>query len=151
MNLSTLVCPFSFANIDKNASRIGAGLISIALGAFALTGSIGFLALVVLEFVVRVFAADTKPPIGYVAAAISQALNLPKKPVNRGPKMFAWRVGFLFAVTALALFFVNPGASLAVAFLLLGFTLLEAVFNFCVGCIVYTYINLPLVTAFKRA
>lgn len=41
---------------------------------------------------------------------------------------------------------LDPTTSLVVALALLGFALLEALLNICIGCLVYTYVILPLFT-----
>jgi len=64
--------------------------------------------------------------------------------MNKGPKIFAWRIGFLMAVVSLGLLFVSPQASVIVAVALAGFNILDGVLNFCVGCVLYSYVVLPM-------
>ena len=64
--------------------------------------------------------------------------------IDKAPKIFAARVGFLFALASALLFFISLSASLVVALTLMCFALLESVFNLCVGCLVYTFIVFPL-------
>ena len=145
--MSSLICPVSPDKIDKNAGRIGAVLTAGLLGAYAYTGMLAFLVLVVIDYVLRVFVGKARPPIAYVARVVAKGLGLGKKPMNKGPKVFAWRVGFLFALAAFLLAFLSPYASVVVAIALLGFNLLDGVLNFCLGCVVYTYVILPLMNA----
>lgn len=147
---SALVCPFSPLTIDKNVSRVGASLTGVLLGIYAYTGFVAILGFVLLDYVIRVFVPRVRPPISVVAGLIAGLLRLPKKAVNQGPKIFAWRVGFLFALAATVVYFVDPFASAVIAAVLVGFCLLDGVLNFCVGCVVYTYVTLPIVNARTR-
>ena len=97
---------------------------------------------VAVDYILRVLTPVT-PPVAILSRAIARALSLTPNPANAGPKIFAWRVGFLFAMTAGALAFAAPTASVIVAAVFALFTFLDGVLNFCVGCWMYTLIVLP--------
>ena len=137
-----LICPISSESLDKPSARVGATLTALLLVIYAATGAWPILVVVVLDYVIRVMT--TRPaPISALARAITQAAMVPPKPMNKGPKIFAWRVGFVLAVASLALLAVSPTASVVVAVVLAGFNVLDGVFDLCVGCVVYTYLVLP--------
>lgn len=150
MNWSTLICPVSSEKIDKNVARIAATTTALLLGIYAYTGSVFIIAFVVLDYIVRVFVPNVRPPVSYFAGLVARLVRLGKKPMDKAPKMFAWRVGFLFAVASLVLFPEYFEASIIVALTLLGFNVLDGVLNFCVGCVVYTYVTLPLMNPSPR-
>ena len=50
----------------------------------------------------------------------------------------------LFVLAATVCHFFLPGAALAIILVLISFALLEALCDFCVGCLVYTYVVLPV-------
>ncbi|MCZ7584449.1 MAG: DUF4395 domain-containing protein [Deltaproteobacteria bacterium] len=145
-----IMCPISDLTLDKNTSRLGAVLTAALLGIYVWTGHVAVIAFILADYIVRVFTRNARPPMGYAASAIAGVLKLEKKATNRGPKIFAWRVGFLFALTSFALYFFDPGASVLVAAALAGFNVLDGICNFCVGCVVYTYVNLPIANALNR-
>jgi len=55
----------------------------------------------------------------------------------------AWRVGFLMAAAAAVALPFSLSASAYIAVALAAFNILDGVCNFCVGCIIYTYLILP--------
>ena len=146
--MKSLICPVSTLRIDRNVVRITGLLMATMIALYAATGLIFFVLTIAVDYYIRAFTSLNYSSFSWLAYQIARLFNLPEKPIDKAPKIFATRVGFLFALTVTALFSVHPGASLVVALLLMSFALLESVFDLCVGCIVYTYIVLP---AFKEA
>ncbi len=128
--------------IDKRASRVGATLTALLLVAYAVSGLWPLIAVVVADYVVRVFT-PYRAPLAVLAGEVTKVAGIDPAPMNKGPKIFAWRLGFIMAVASLALVPFSLTASIVVAIALVGFNLLDGVFNFCVGCAIYTYIVLP--------
>ena len=100
------------------------------------------LVIVFIDFTVRV-GTRRRAPLSWLACGVTRAFGLAQRPVNKGPKMFAWRVGFVLCLSALVLFPLAPTVSEAVAWALAGFALVDGVFNVCVGCVLYTYVIAP--------
>ena len=140
--LKNIVCPISSETIDKRAARLGAGMTAGLLVTYGVTGLWPILAFVVFDYVVRVFTRQ-RAPVPWMACNVLRAIGLEGRPTSRGPKMFAWRVGFAMAAVALVLAPLSPTASVVVAIALAGFNVLDGVFNFCVGCVIYTHLVLP--------
>jgi hypothetical protein len=140
--LKDIVCPISIENLNKRAARVGATLTAALLVLFFLTRWPLVLAFVVLDYIVRVFTSRTAP-IALLANGILRVLRISAVPMDKAPKVFAWRVGFLMAVAAAAALPFSVAASAYIALALAAFNVLDGVFNFCVGCILYTYIVLP--------
>lgn len=142
--LKDVVCPLSPLRINGNVARITGLLMAAMLACYALTGSLYFILVIAIDYFIRAATPMPYSPFSWLAAKIVAAFKLNNHPIDKAPKIFAARVGFLFAFTATILYFVNPAASLVVALILMFFALLESVFDFCVGCIVYTYVVLPV-------
>jgi hypothetical protein len=140
--MNKLVCPISKDFIDKAASRLSAAITGLLLVVYGFTGFWPILVFVVADYVIRVFSSSPSP-IARAAAAMTKLLHIPPNRTNKGPKIFAWRVGLLMASVSLALLPFSATASHIVALVLAGFSILDGVFNFCVGCFVYTYVVLP--------
>jgi hypothetical protein len=140
--MSNLICPISPETTDKRASRVGAVLTATLLVVYAATGVWPLLVFVVADYVVRVLT-PYRAPIARLGAAAVRITGRPPKPMNKGPKIFAWRIGFLMAAVSLVLLPVSPTASAIVAAALAGFNVLDGVGNLCVGCVIYTYLVLP--------
>jgi hypothetical protein len=67
--------------------------------------------------------------------------------MDKAPKVFASRIGVCFAMGAAITHLLAPPVAAWLAGTLAIFTALESVFDLCVGCVVYTYIALPLYRA----
>lgn len=140
--MNNLICPISKDVIDKSASRIGAALTALLLVAYVFTGFWPLLVFVVADYVIRVFSSLASP-IALTARSITKLLRIPPKRMNKGPKIFAWRIGLLMAAASLVLLPFSTTASYVVALVLAGFSFFDGAFNFCVGCAIYTYVVLP--------
>jgi len=123
---------------------VGATLTAALLVLFFLTRWWPVLLFIVFDYVVRVFTRRTAP-IAFLVKWILSALGISAVPMDKAPKMFAWRVGFLMAVVAAAVLPFSLAASAYTALALAGFNVLDGVCNCCVGCILYTYFVLPRV------
>ncbi len=142
--MNALVCPVSTERVPTNVVRITGLLVVLTVAAFALTGIHWILPFLAMDFAIRGFGNPRYSPLGRLASWLVARVGSPGPPLDRAPKMFAARVGFLFAAAAFGLAFVWPPVALGVALALGTFAALECVFNFCVGCVVYTYVVLPL-------
>ena len=142
--MKAIICPVSPLRVNGNAVRVTAFMIATMIMLYAYTDSIYFILAIVIDFFIRAFTSLKYSPFSWLAYQLVELLQLPNKPIDKAPKMFAARVGFLFTLAITALSFVHFPTSIVVGFILMGFALLEAVFNFCVGCLVYSYIVLPL-------
>lgn len=142
--MNTLICPISTEKVNKNVVRITGFLVATTVALYALTGSVYLIIALFADFTLRAFTPLKFSPYSWLAYKLANALNLTPTPIDKAPKLFASRVGFLFTVAAILLYYVSPLASIAVALVLMVFALLESLFDFCVGCVVYTYVVLPL-------
>lgn len=139
-----IVCPVSTERLNKRACRVGATLNAALLTLFFLTRWWPLMAFIVLDYVVRVFSSRTAP-IALLANGILRALRIAAVPMDKAPKVFAWRVGFVIAAAAAAALPFSITASAYIALTLAAFNILDGICNFCVGCIIYTYFILPRV------
>ncbi|MBU1242475.1 DUF4395 domain-containing protein [Myxococcota bacterium] len=142
--MNSLVCPVSSERVSTNVVRVTGSFIVLGVAAFAVTGISWILPVLGMDFFIRGFGSPRFSPLGRLAAWIVAHTLPPGDPIDRAPKMFAARVGFLFAMTALGLSFFWPQVALGVALALGTFAALECVFNLCVGCFVYTNVVRPL-------
>ena len=145
--MKNLICPISPLRINENTARVTGFMMAAMIALFAFTRNITFILVIVVDYFLRAFTSLKYSPASWLASQTVQRLRLPEVTIEKAPKIFAARVGFLFAAATLGLFYDNRKISLVVGLVLMGFALLESVFNVCVGCLVYTYIILPF---FKR-
>jgi len=144
-----LVCPMSMERIDKNVVRfsavITAGIIALySVLSMASNASVFILMLVLAgDYVVRVFTPLKLSPIGWLGWQLTRRFGMTPDQMDKAPKMFAVRVGLIFAASSVGLFFVDPAIAIAVGLGLMVFNLLDGVLDICVGCYFYTYVSLP--------
>ena len=139
--MRAILCPTSTQRVDATVAR-GTGLLMAGLLVlYVVTGQAAVAGLVAADFAVRAFTPLRHSPASWLAArALRRARPVP---IDKAPKVFAARVGFLVAATATALAAVSPAASAGVAGVLVAFALLEAGLGLCVGCVAYTYLVRP--------
>lgn len=134
-------CPISNDSRNEPVVRAVAALVAVlTLIAVVLEPLWAAMVLVALaaDFGIRGFARPRHSPLATLGRIIVNALGLPPKPVNAGPKRFAARVGLIMSAAAAVLFAVGAvDAARVVAGVLVACAALEAVFAFCVGCKLY--------------
>ncbi len=142
--MKSLICPISTKKIDSNVSRLTVFFNVILMAIFLVTLNPVYIIVVAIDYLIRA-ASDIKySPIRLIASAGVGLLNLEKKPINLAPKVFASRLGFLCAVASAALVLMDYTiASMVIAGLLMALSIMDSVFNFCVGCMIYHYLVYP--------
>ncbi len=142
--MKQLICPISNEYINERVTRLNAlfGIILIATG--LVFNSVIFIIFLTADFYTRAFSNAKYSPISYLSHRMAHALNLDKKNIDKAPKIFAARIGFIMslAIAILMLFQLNA-AAIAVAGILVFFASLEFVLAICMGCIIYSYLVLP--------
>lgn len=142
--MKQIVCPISNEKINEKITRLNAliGIVMLVL-AFAFQSAV-FLIFLLADFYVRAFTRTRFSPISYASHFLSNALNLEEKNIDKAPKIFAARLGFLMTLAITALFLAGLTTSaFIVAAILVFFASLEFALAICVGCIIYTYVILP--------
>ena len=142
--MKNLICPISTEKIDSNVSRLTVFLNVILMAIFLVTLNPVFIIVVALDYFIRA-ALDIKySPIRLVASGGIGILDLKKKPIDLVPKVFASRLGFVCALASAVLVLLDYDiASMGVAGLLMVLSIMDSVFNFCVGCAIYNYLVYP--------
>jgi hypothetical protein len=143
--MKSLVCPISPLRIDENTARITGLTIATLLGLYLATGAVVIPSAIALDYAIRAFTRLRYSPASWFASKAARLARLPEIKIDKAPKIFAARVGFLFALVSALAGVADPTTSLVVAAILMGFALLESVGNVCVGCLVYAWIVVPMV------
>ena len=142
--MKAIVCPISTQQINRNVVRMTGFMMAAMIALYAFTDIIYFVIAITIDYLIRAFTPLKYSPFSGLAYQMTRLLKLQEKQIDKAPKIFAARVGFLFALATVILYYVHPTSSLIVGLLLMSFALLESVFDFCVGCVVYTYVALPI-------
>jgi len=152
--MTNAACPVSYETVDHNASRVTCILTIVALAAIAAMavlwpglGRIAFIfaAALTLDYAIRAWTKSPSP-MQWLARRFVRVVGIPEKRSDAAPKRFACRIGFFFALGTVALLPFAPAAAALVAGMLLFFNVLDGVFDFCVGCWMYTTFLLPRTT-----
>jgi hypothetical protein len=145
-------CPISFRKIDENVARFNGLLTVLLLGVYVLTSSLIPVVFLLADFFVRGLEKPQYSPLAIVSKFILKSLKVKSQPINAGPKIFAARIGVIFAVliTGSELFGLHVLALVFTGiFGLCAF--LEAAFSFCVACKIYPlFYKLVYQTDFKK-
>lgn len=142
--MKNLVCPISDQRVNEQVTRFNAFFaIAVIITAFAMNTMFLF-AFLMADFFIRAFTELKFSPISFASHYLSNALNLPVKMIDKAPKVFSARLGFLMTFVITGLFILElPVAAMVIAGALIFFASLEFLFAICVGCLIYTYLILP--------
>jgi hypothetical protein len=146
----SLLCPISSLRVGETTTRLTGLLAAALIALYALTGVGAIMLALALDYSLRASSRWRQSPLSWLAARLVRALPLRDRPIDKAPKLFAARVGMLFALTGAILTLLHPPSGLLVGLVLMAFALLEAVLNICVGCLVYSYVMLPLFSRHKE-
>jgi hypothetical protein len=139
-----ILCPISNERINEHVTRINAlfGILLLVTG--FLTNSVLFLLFLMADFYIRAFTKLKFSPISYASQWLTNTLNLGEKSIDKAPKIFAARIGFLMTLVITVLFLLDfVTASFIFGGILVFFATLEFALAICMGCIMYTHLILP--------
>lgn len=125
--------------VNETRARVTAGFTALTVAAILWTQQGGLLIYLTLEFLARVLCGPRFSLASRLAKVVVTTLKLPRRPVPGPPKRFAQFVGLLFTLTACILWFGLhrvPEAKILL-WVLGGFAILESVFGFCAGCMMF--------------
>ncbi|MGW0455200.1 DUF4395 domain-containing protein [Gordonia sputi] len=129
--------------VNEYAARSTAGLVVIlAIVAIVVNHPIVY-ALLALGFLLRVMAGPKLSPFGQLSVrVIAPKIWRKSKLVPGPPKRFAQAIGLAFSTTALVLSLLGYGlAAQIVVGLLIVAAVLESVFGFCLGCVIFGFLQ----------
>lgn len=142
--MKNLVCPISDQRVNEQVTRINAFLTVLVVVLAFVLNSVWLLAFLMADFFIRAFTEIKFSPISFTSHSVRNALSLSVKMIDKAPKIFAARMGFLMSTMIAVLYIFNlTAAAVIVASILIFFATLEFAFGICVGCMIYTYLVLP--------
>lgn len=143
--MNDLSCPVSADRVDENATRIVAAIVIVITVTALYFGFYWLSLLLAADFGLRAFTLGNYSLLKNVAKFAVTQLTLTPKPVDAAPKKFAAGVGLAFALAiSIAQFFGFTYTAYGIGSILLFCAILESAFAYCVGCVVYTYLVLPV-------
>jgi len=138
-----LSCPISVERINENVVRIIAFMVAIIAVCCILFSNYWAIFFLAFDFGMRAFTNGKLSFLKFFAMKISKAMNLNPKLTDLAPKKFAATMGFVFCLLITATFIFNffPGAIILTSVMTI-FALLESLFAICIGCYVYTFLQI---------
>jgi len=131
-------CPIVNERVDENLIRLNSGIIFTTLLLFVFTPAKWLIIPIALDFAIRLFWGVQKSPICIALRYILNAFSIAPCMINAGPKRFAAKLGFGFALMITALFILKLTFAAeiagAVMMIIVG---LETFFGYCLGCKIY--------------
>jgi hypothetical protein len=101
--------------------------------------------LLAFDFIIRAFLLPKYSLLASLGKFFVLRFRLKQQMVDSGPKIFAARIGVIFTLSGTLLFaFANVTAASIVGGILLVCAGLEAFFDFCLGCWMYSLLPGPL-------
>ena len=138
-----LSCPISAERINENVVRIIAFMVAVIATACLIFGNYWAIVFLIFDFASRAFASGKFSLLRFSAMKIDQKLALPKQMKDLAPKKFAATLGFVFCLLITAMFLFDfPLAAMVFTAVMVLFALLESLFAICVGCYVYSFLQL---------
>jgi len=143
--MNSIICPISKEKIDNNESRLTVFISVIFMMAFIYTKQPLYMAIATVDTLIRAVFHPKYSPIKIIASSIIDRFTWAPKKIDLAKKVFASRLGMLCGMASLVLFYMDlQSASLIIAGFWMLLAILDSVFDLCVGCIIYTYIVLPI-------
>ncbi|MBN2484916.1 MAG: DUF4395 domain-containing protein [Bacteroidales bacterium] len=143
--MKNLICPVSNERIPENLPRITAFFVLSSLALYVYTQFVPVIALLAIDFIARGFGFNRYSIFNRLSVWAIGLLGTKGQNIDKGPKIFAARLGALFSGIILLFHFLGyENFSAVIAGMLFVLSTLECVAGFCVGCYVYTIFIVPL-------
>ncbi len=142
--MKQLVCPISNEQINERLVRLNALFVILLTAAGIVFQSALYPLFLMADFFIRGFTQKKFSPLSVTSKLLVNAFRLNEKSIDKAPKIFAARLGFLMALV-ISVLFINQlnTAAIVVSAVLIFFATLEFALGICVGCIIYTFVVLP--------
>lgn len=142
--MKNIVCPVSTNRISEYIPRLNAGFVISLLILYVITNYWIIPIFLAVDFYTRGFCNGKYSLLGVMSNRISILLPREGKQINKAPKIFAARLGFIFTSALILLQFIElTTITSSVSFMLILLASLECIANFCVGCWIYTFFVQP--------
>ncbi len=130
-------CPISPTKIDEHVARLN-GALTLTFIILGLIYTPIFWYILVVDFALRSFAIQLSP-IARTSKLILASLKIEPKPIPIEPKKFSAKLGLIFSILLVISNFTHVFAFYEAVLLLFSFAVsLESIFNFCLGCKIYS-------------
>ncbi len=131
-------CPVNFQTYDNTISRISSLNIALLITAYLFTSQIVIMLFVIVDLVLRVFVDKRLSPVYYLSLSIKRLFGLHTVMKDSASKRLATYFGLLFSLLIVVFHMLYlPEALYVTAGIYMLCLLLDAFFDFCLGCKIY--------------
>lgn len=135
-------CPITFENVDSNISRLSSLLVSLFVVIYLLSLNPYILYFLAFDFYMRMFCQKNFSLVFQASKILKLTFRFSDKMVDGGSKRLAGYFGIFFVLTLVSLNHLHFDlASYTVGIIFLTCSLLDALFNYCLGCKIYFIIK----------
>ncbi len=135
-------CPLTFEQVDSNVSRLNSLFVSSLVIAYLVSLNAFLLYFLALDFSLRLFISKGSSPLYMFSLFFKEMFNMQEKFTDGGAKRLAAYFGLLFVLMLIVTHLFDLWIlSLVVAVIFLSCSILDAFFNFCLGCQIYHIIK----------
>ena len=135
-------CPINFQTYDNTISRISSLNVALLIVAYLFTSQIVIMLFVIVDLVLRVFVDKRLSPVYYLSLSIKRLFGLHTVVKDSASKRLATYFGLLFSLLIVAFHMLHLLEALYItAGIYMLCLLLDAFFDFCLGCKIYYIIK----------
>ena len=135
-------CPINFQTYDNTISRISSLSVTMLLAVYLLTSQIGIILFVIADLVVRVFIDKRFSPLYHISVSLKRLFGLQSVIKDSASKRLATYFGILFSFLIVLFHLLHLQEALYItAGIYIICLLLDAFFDFCLGCKIYYLIK----------
>lgn len=135
-------CPMSFKLIDSNVSRLNSLFVSLLVMLYLSSSELAILLYLVYDFSMRLYYKKRYSLIHVTSSYIISFFRIEPKNIDSGAKRLAGAFGLLFVILLVMFHLLDWYLPLvATALIFLSCSLLDAFFNYCIGCKIYFIIK----------
>lgn len=135
-------CPLNFENVDSNVSRFSSLLVSSLVIFYLITFNIFILYFLFYDFLAKLFCQKKYSIIYQLSKLLKNLFRMKDKFTDGGAKRLAGFFGLFFILLLISGNNLNLYIfSMSVGIIFLGCSLVDALFNYCLGCKIYFIIK----------
>jgi len=145
MNMQTkepLSCPIDGTIVNENVARTIAVFVIVLAGISLVFNLYSITLFLVFDFAARAFLEGKFSLLKLLSIEVTRMFKIKAKPTDGAPKKFAALLGFIFVNIIFVLQYFNfQQTAVIVGLLLIICAALEGFLGFCVGCVMYQFLQ----------
>lgn len=142
--MNNILCPVSNEKINEKFARFTALLIFLMALIFIYKPNILLVAFLCFDFFSRGFGISQFSTLSLAGLGLKDYIPFKSKIIDKAPKIFAARMGFVLSLLAFLLLLSNAISASQITIVVLAFfAFLEWAAGYCMGCYIYSWIILP--------